>query len=89
MSTDNTSDPHPGTPESVKIERREALIKLGKYAAYATPVVTDEEVLTPTVSDEALEAAASNQRPEAQSDYSTQSDTCCFFPPSPGVSRDR
>jgi hypothetical protein len=80
MSTDNTSDPHPG--------RREALIKLGKYAAYATPVVTDEELLTPTVSDEALEAA-SNQRPEAQTDYSTQSNNCCFYPPSPGVSRDR
>jgi len=88
MSTDNTSDPHPGTPESVTIERREALIKLGKYAAYATPVVTDEEVLTPTVSDEALEAAG-NQRPEAQTDYSTQSNNCCFYPPSPGVSRDR
>jgi hypothetical protein len=31
MSTDN--------PSRVGIERREALIKLGKYAAYATPVV--------------------------------------------------
>jgi hypothetical protein len=56
------------------------LIKLGKYAAYATPVVTDEEVLTPTVSDEALEAA-SNQRPEAQTYY-----PFCRPTPSPPVS---
>jgi hypothetical protein len=39
MSTDNPSNPQPGTSERAKIERREALIKLGKYAAYATPVV--------------------------------------------------
>ena len=75
MSTDNTSDP-----------RREALIKLGKYAAYATPVVTDEE-LTPTVSDEALEDA-NKQRPGAYTNPDS-ANTCCFYPPSPGVSRDR
>jgi hypothetical protein len=79
MSTDNTSDPHPG--------RREALIKLGKYAAYATPVVTDEELLTPTVSDEALEAA-SNQRLVAESVSHIVSYQCNFCPPSPAVSRD-
>jgi hypothetical protein len=39
MSTDNPSNPQTGTSERAKIERREALIKLGKYAAYATPVV--------------------------------------------------
>jgi hypothetical protein len=91
MSTDNTSDPHPGTPEIVTIERREALIKLGKYAAYATPVVTDEEVLTPTVSDEALEGAASNQRQTGDTNNwcNSTSGGCCFFVPTPAVSRDR
>jgi len=39
MSTDKPSEQRPGTSENAKIERREALIKLGKYAAYATPVV--------------------------------------------------
>jgi hypothetical protein len=39
MSTDNPSNPQPETSERAGIERREALIKLGKYAAYATPVV--------------------------------------------------
>lgn len=39
MSTDNPSNPQPETSVRAKIERREALIKLGKYAAYATPVV--------------------------------------------------
>jgi hypothetical protein len=73
MSTDNTSDPH---------LRREALIKLGKYAAYATPVVTDEELLTPTVSDEALEAA-SNQGSEGQTHSTLYTECGCFFPPSP------
>jgi hypothetical protein len=38
MSTDNPSDPQPQT-ERAKIERREALIKLGKYTAYATPIL--------------------------------------------------
>jgi hypothetical protein len=79
MSTDNTSDPH---------LRREVLIKLGKYAAYATPVVTDEELLTATVSDEALEAA-SNQRPEAQTSFPLLCLPPLPPPPPPGVSRDR
>jgi hypothetical protein len=39
MSADNPSEPRPATAESANIERREALIKLGKYTAYAAPVV--------------------------------------------------
>ena len=39
MSTDNPSDPQPPTSERAMIERREALIKLGKYTAYATPIL--------------------------------------------------
>jgi len=39
MSIDNQSEPPPETAEGTNIERREALIKLGKYTAYAAPVV--------------------------------------------------
>jgi hypothetical protein len=39
MSADRPSEPRPATAESANIERREALIKLGKYTAYAAPVV--------------------------------------------------
>lgn len=39
MSNDDPSDARAGTSKSAEIERREALIKLGKYAAYATPVL--------------------------------------------------
>jgi hypothetical protein len=47
------TEPRPGTSERAKIERREALIKLGKYAAYATPVIlatiSSAEAQTPGV----------------------------------------
>ena len=39
MSADKPTEPRPETSESADIERREALIKLGKYTAYAVPVV--------------------------------------------------
>jgi hypothetical protein len=39
MSIDNSSEPRPEAAEGANIERREALIKLGRYTAYAAPVV--------------------------------------------------
>ena len=39
MSVDNPSEPRPKATEEANSERREALIKLGKYTAYAAPVL--------------------------------------------------
>jgi hypothetical protein len=39
MSVDSPSDPRPEPSEGADVERREALIKLGKYTAYAAPIV--------------------------------------------------